>query len=149
MNNDMAIDPFTALKRPRSSNEDENSDKVKPQSKKKENSATDVPVVVSDWNYTTGPEEDAYIITVDTWKNLPTLRKSRFRWRFWILWGNGLQKNGHDDISNRTQGLWNWEGKTIHGHDRTDQRKNGSLTRKTVAVMADKNTKNENGGDLE
>jgi hypothetical protein len=34
IDNAMAIDPFTASKRPRSSNEDENSDKVKPQAKK-------------------------------------------------------------------------------------------------------------------
>jgi hypothetical protein len=43
-NNTMAIDPFTTLKRPTSSSKDENSDKGKPQSKKKE---TDVPVVHS------------------------------------------------------------------------------------------------------
>jgi hypothetical protein len=29
-----------------------------------------------------------------------------------------------------------------------DQRKSGSLTRKTVALMADKNMENENGDDL-
>jgi hypothetical protein len=59
-NNAMAIDLFTALKRPRSSSEDENSDKGKPQSKKKENSPTDVQVVVSDGDYDTRPEEDDY-----------------------------------------------------------------------------------------
>jgi hypothetical protein len=59
---------------------------------------------------------------------------------------NDLQKNGHDDIS--TQGLWNWEGETIYGHDRTEQRKSGSPTRKTVAVIADKNTEKENGDNL-
>jgi hypothetical protein len=59
----MAIDPFTASKRPIWSSENENSDKEKPQSKKKDNSSTDVPVVVSDRD--TGPEEDDNMITVD------------------------------------------------------------------------------------
>jgi hypothetical protein len=47
----MAIDPITALKWPRASSEDENSDKVKLQSKKKKNSPADVPAVVSDGDY--------------------------------------------------------------------------------------------------
>jgi hypothetical protein len=66
----MAIDPFTALKPARSSSEDENSDNGKLQSKKKENSPTDVPVVVSGGDYDTGPEEYGYMITADTWKDL-------------------------------------------------------------------------------
>jgi hypothetical protein len=63
-NNVMAIDPFTALKWSRSSSEDENSFKEKPKSKKKENSPTDVPLV--DGDYDTGPEEDDYMITLNT-----------------------------------------------------------------------------------
>jgi hypothetical protein len=51
-------DPFTASKRPRSSSEDENSDKGKLHSKNKEKSPTDIPVEVSDTDYDTGPEED-------------------------------------------------------------------------------------------
>jgi hypothetical protein len=42
----------------------------KHQSKKKENFPTDVPVVVSDRDYDTGPEEDDYMITEDKWKEL-------------------------------------------------------------------------------
>jgi hypothetical protein len=38
--------------------------------KKKENSPTDVSVVVSDRGYDTGPEEDDCMITVDKWKDL-------------------------------------------------------------------------------
>jgi chromosome segregation ATPase len=45
IDNTIAADPFTASKQPKSSSEDENSDKGKLQSKKKENSPTDVPVV--------------------------------------------------------------------------------------------------------
>jgi hypothetical protein len=72
----MAIDPFTASKRLRSSNEDENSDKGKPQGKKKENSSKDVPGVVSDRDYDTEPEKDENMITVDKWKDLfKSLRK--------------------------------------------------------------------------
>jgi chromosome segregation ATPase len=48
----------------------ENSDKGKPQSKKKENSPTETPVVVSDKEYDTGPEEDDYKITVDKCQDL-------------------------------------------------------------------------------
>jgi hypothetical protein len=62
----MAIDPFTALKRPRSTSEDENSNQGKPQSKEKENFPTDAPVVVLDGDYDTGPEEDDYMSTVYT-----------------------------------------------------------------------------------
>jgi hypothetical protein len=66
----MASDPFMASKRPRSSNEDENSDKGKPQGKKKENFPTDVPGKVSDRDYDTEPEKDENMITVDKWKDL-------------------------------------------------------------------------------
>jgi hypothetical protein len=61
----MTIDPYTALKWHRSSSKDENSDKGKPQSKINKNSPTDVPVVVSDEDYDTGPEENNYMITVN------------------------------------------------------------------------------------
>jgi hypothetical protein len=54
----------------------ENSDKGKPKSEKNENSPTETPVVVSDREYDTGPEEDDYMITVDKCKYLPkALRK--------------------------------------------------------------------------
>jgi hypothetical protein len=55
---------------PRSSSEYDSSDEGKPPSKKKDNSSIDVPVVVSDGDYDTGPEEDDYMITVDKWKDL-------------------------------------------------------------------------------
>jgi hypothetical protein len=91
------------------------------------------------------------MITVDKWKDLPKALRRMVKCliaKVNFYAGNGLQKNGHDDISNRTQRLLNWAGETIHGHDRTDQRKSGSPTRKTVAAMADNNTENENGDDL-
>jgi hypothetical protein len=55
--NTMTNDPFTASKRPRSSSEDENSDRRKPQSKKKEESPTDVPGKASYTDFNTGLEE--------------------------------------------------------------------------------------------
>jgi hypothetical protein len=71
-NNAMAIDPFTALKRPRSSTEDENSNKGNPRAKK---NSPDVLVVVSDGDYDTEPEKDDYMITVDKWKNFPKAQR--------------------------------------------------------------------------
>jgi hypothetical protein len=83
------------------------------------------------------------MIAVDTWKDLPKALRKMVKGliakeKFMLA-----MAYGHDDINNRTQGLWNWAGERIHGHDRTDQRKSGSPTRKTVAVMADKNTEYE------
>jgi hypothetical protein len=43
-----------------------------PEQKKK---SPDVPVVVSDEDYDTEPEEDDYMITVDKWKNFPIAQR--------------------------------------------------------------------------
>jgi hypothetical protein len=93
INNTMAVDPFAATKRTRSSSEEENSDKEKPQTKKKENTLKDVKVLVSDGDDDTGAEEDDYMITVDTWKDLPkslrgmvkNLIKMETTHRYWPL----------------------------------------------------------------
>jgi hypothetical protein len=61
----MVIDPFTTSKRPRSSMRMRIVTRSNPRAKKKENSPTDVPVVVSERDYDTEPEEDDYMITVD------------------------------------------------------------------------------------
>jgi hypothetical protein len=65
-------------------------------------------VVVSDRDLDTEPEEDDCMITVDKRKDLlKALKKdgegSDCKGEFYA--GNDQQKNGHDDISNHTQGL--------------------------------------------
>jgi TolA-binding protein len=67
MNNTMIVDPFAATKRARSSSEEENSEKGKPQTKRKE-IPKEVTMILSDDGGSSGPEEDDYMITVETWK---------------------------------------------------------------------------------
>jgi hypothetical protein len=67
----MLVEKFAAPKRARSSSEEENSEKGKPPIKRKE-TPKEVTKGSSDEGESTGPEMDDYMITVETWKELPT-----------------------------------------------------------------------------
>jgi hypothetical protein len=84
--NSMAVDPFSAPKRAHSSSEDETNEKVKQQSKKKETNQKEITIsmIFSD-DDDFGPEQDDYMITLDTWKDLPNNLRDMVR----TLYRNG------------------------------------------------------------
>jgi hypothetical protein len=101
-------------------------------------------VVVSDGDYDTGPDKYDYMITVETWKDLPkTLRRMV---KGLIAKGNFMQAMAYKRTGMPISATVHKDFETEQAKQFTDMIKQPKG--KVVAVMADKITENENGDDL-